>query len=142
VFAALNADGRDPNDVATLAADLAEHRNRLHDLLVSGTRKRDKTTARFCRGLIAHETALWTFTTTPGVPATKNAAERALRHAVMWRKTSYGTQNDHGNRLTADPDGPRDLPTARPPPAHLPHQRTDRRTPPPTDPSATTSMTT
>ena len=100
VFAVLSADGRDPDDCATLAADLAEHRSRLHELLTSGTRKRDKKTARFCAGLIAHETALWTFTTTPGVPATNNAAERALRHAVMWRKTSYGTQTDHGDRLT------------------------------------------
>ncbi|MGH2840352.1 MAG: IS66 family transposase, partial [Solirubrobacteraceae bacterium] len=25
--------------------------------------------------------------------------ERALRHAVPWRKTSYGTQTDHGDRL-------------------------------------------
>ncbi len=30
---------------------------------------------------------------------TNNASERALRHAVMWRKTSYGTQTDHGDRL-------------------------------------------
>lgn len=33
------------------------------------------------------------------MPATNNAAERALRHAVMWRKISYGTQTEHGNRL-------------------------------------------
>jgi transposase len=46
----------------------------------------DARTARFCAGLLAHEPALWTFTHTPGVPATNNAAERALRHAVMWRK--------------------------------------------------------
>ena len=30
---------------------------------------------------------------------TNNASERALRHAVLWRKTSYGTQTDHGDRL-------------------------------------------
>jgi len=42
--------------------------------------------------------ALWTFTPIAGVPATNNTAERALRHAVMWRRTSYGTQTDHGNR--------------------------------------------
>ncbi len=42
--------------------------------------------------------ALWTFTRIAGVPATNNTAERALRHAVMWRRTSYGTQTDHGNR--------------------------------------------
>ena len=30
---------------------------------------------------------------------TNNTAERALRHAVIWRKLSHGTQTDHGNRL-------------------------------------------
>jgi transposase len=36
----------------------------------------------------------------PGPPstATNNTAERALRHGVLWRKTSYGTQTDDGNR--------------------------------------------
>jgi transposase len=30
---------------------------------------------------------------------TNNAAERALRHAVMWRKTSYGTDSERGSRF-------------------------------------------
>jgi hypothetical protein len=29
---------------------------------------------------------------------TNNAAERALRHAVIMRKTQLGTQSEHGNR--------------------------------------------
>lgn len=28
-----------------------------------------------------------------------STAERALRHAVQWRNTSYGTQTAHGDRL-------------------------------------------
>jgi transposase len=99
VFSVLKQPGRDLTDLPALAADIADHRARLHDLLTKGTRKRDPKTVRFCRGLLAHEAALWTFTHTAGVPATNNAAERALRHAVMWRKTSYGTQTEHGNRL-------------------------------------------
>ncbi len=99
VFKILNRPGRDPDDLALLKADLAEHRQRLHDLLERGSRSRDPKTRNFCAGLLAHEKALWTFTTTPGVPATNNAAERALRHAVLWRKQSYGTQTDHGDRL-------------------------------------------
>jgi hypothetical protein len=55
-------------------------------------------TARFCTGLLDRYDALWTFTRIPGVPATNNTAERALRHGVLWRKTSYGTQTEHGNR--------------------------------------------
>jgi transposase len=99
VFATLNAPGRDHADLAALRADLHGPRERIHNLLTQGTRCRDAQTRRFCSGLLGHETALWTFTRQPGVPATNNAAERALRHAVMWRKTSYGTQTDHGDRL-------------------------------------------
>jgi transposase len=43
--------------------------------------------------------ALVTFTRVAGVPATNNASERALRRAVHWRRTSYGTQTDTGNRV-------------------------------------------
>jgi len=92
VFAALDAPGRDPGD-------LAAHRRHLHELLSKGARSRDKKARRFCAGLLAHEDALWTFTRIAGVPVTNNAAERALRHAVQWRKTSYGTQTAHGDRL-------------------------------------------
>jgi transposase len=90
---------RDRDDLAALRADLAGHRQRLHDQLQAASRCRDDKTRRFAAGLLAHERALWTFTTTPGVPATNNVSERALRHAVLWRKQSYGTQTDHGERL-------------------------------------------
>jgi transposase len=97
VFAVL--DSADGDDLQTLSDQLAEHRRRLHELLGRGQRSRDPRTARFCAGLLSSWESLWTFTRVPGVPATNNAAERALRHAVLWRKTSYGTQTDHGDRL-------------------------------------------
>jgi transposase len=34
-----------------------------------------------------------------GVEPTNNAAERALRPAVLWRKGSFGTQSDGGARF-------------------------------------------
>jgi transposase len=68
-------------------------------LLEQGATSHDDKTRRFCDGLLAHEAALWTFTRVAGVPATNNTAERALRHGVLWRKTSYGTQTEHGDRL-------------------------------------------
>jgi transposase len=97
-FKILNATGRDLNDLTALQADLAPTRQRLLELLQQGARGRDPHTARFCRGLLDRYDALWTFTQIAGVPATNNTAERALRHGVMWRKTSYGTQTDDGNR--------------------------------------------
>jgi transposase len=30
---------------------------------------------------------------------TNSSAERALRHAVIWRRSSHGTQSDHGSRF-------------------------------------------
>ena len=43
--------------------------------------------------------SLWTFASVPGVEPTNNAAERAVRHAVCWRKTSYGTASERGSRF-------------------------------------------
>jgi transposase len=99
VFGVLHAPGRDPEDLEALRRDIASHQQAFHDLLAKGVRCRDPKTRRFCAGLLAHEIARSTFTRTPGVPATNNASERALRHAVHWRRTSYGTQTDTGNRV-------------------------------------------
>ncbi|VTS01375.1 Transposase IS66 family OS=Singulisphaera acidiphila (strain ATCC BAA-1392 / DSM 18658 / VKM B-2454 / MOB10) GN=Sinac_6249 PE=4 SV=1: DDE_Tnp_IS66 [Gemmata massiliana] len=57
------------------------------------------TTAGVCRELQAVEQALYTFDLVEGVEPTNNAAERALRHAVCWRKTSYGTDSPGGSRF-------------------------------------------
>ena len=35
------------------------------------------------------------------VTRTKNAAERMLWPAVLWRKDSFGTQSDSGNQFVA-----------------------------------------
>ena len=56
-------------------------------------------TAATCRDLIAHEPKLWTFVWHEGVEPTNNAAERALRHAVLWRKGSGGTDSSWGSRF-------------------------------------------
>jgi transposase len=55
-------------------------------------------TAGTCAELLKVEGALWTFATSAGVEPTNNAAERALRHAVCWRKTSHGTASAGGSR--------------------------------------------
>jgi transposase len=93
-FKILKTPGRDLADPDALAP----HRQQLRELLEQGARGRDPQTARFCVGLLDRYNALWTFTRIAGVPATNNTAERALRHGVLWRKTSYGTQTDDGNR--------------------------------------------
>jgi transposase len=56
-------------------------------------------TAATCRELITHEPKLWAFVWREGVEPTNNAAERALRHAVLWRKGSGGTDSSRGSRF-------------------------------------------
>ena len=42
---------------------------------------------------------LWTFVRHEGIEPTNNAGERSLRHAVIWRKLSFGTQSASGSRF-------------------------------------------
>ena len=56
-------------------------------------------TAATCREILAVEEGLWTFARVEGVEPTNNAAERALRHAVIWRKISGGTDSEAGSRF-------------------------------------------
>ena len=56
-------------------------------------------TRGFCKELWEHREHLWAFVDVEGVEPTNNAAERALRHAVIWRKLSFGTQSSGGSRF-------------------------------------------
>lgn len=58
-------------------------------------------TARTCRALLKVEEALWLFVRVSGVEPTNNAAERALRPAVIWRRTSLGSQSALGSQFVA-----------------------------------------
>jgi transposase len=55
--------------------------------------------AGFSRELLEHWEALWTFSRVEGIEPTNNAAERALRHAVLWRKGSFGSRSEAGCRF-------------------------------------------
>jgi transposase len=54
-----------------------------------------------CRELYRHREWLWTYLEVEGVEPTNNASERSLRHAVIWRKLSFGTQSAQGSRFVA-----------------------------------------
>lgn len=64
-----------------------------------GTHVPCEKTAATCRALLAKARALWTFVRRPAIAETTNAAERALRHPVQWRKTRYGTRSERGSRF-------------------------------------------
>ena len=74
-------------------------RRRIEQLLARGAASGHKAFAGTCRELHEHRRRLWAFLKHDGVEPTNNASERALRHAVIWRKLSFGTQSAAGSRF-------------------------------------------
>lgn len=74
-------------------------RHRVERRLRRGAAVADAKTAATCRDLLALTPALWTFIDLPGVEPTNNAAERAIRPAVLWRRRSFGTHSAAGSRF-------------------------------------------
>ena len=66
-------------------------------LLEIGTLLEHKETRRTCQNILKVKQALWTFVDLEGVEPTNNAAERALRRGVIWRRRSFGTQSENGS---------------------------------------------
>ncbi|GAB4447727.1 MAG: IS66-like element ISH10 family transposase [Chloroflexi bacterium OHK40] len=62
-------------------------------------RQQTNTFGALCADLALRWEALWTFVEREGVEPTNNAAERALRPAVLWRKGCFGTQSASGSRF-------------------------------------------
>jgi transposase len=74
-------------------------RREVERLLLRGLNSGNKSLVGMCQELYAHRDWLWTFVREEGVEPTNNAGERALRHAVIWRKLSFGTQSAAGSRF-------------------------------------------
>jgi transposase len=62
---------------------------------------RDEEVRVLATALFQHCDRLFAFIEHPGVEPTNNSAERALRHAVIWRKSSFGNQSRKGEVATA-----------------------------------------
>jgi transposase len=80
-------------------AAMTRLRRAVRAALEEGTRCACKTTGGSCAEMLRVEESLWTFARVAGVPPTNNAAERAVRHAVIWRRISGGTDSAHGSRF-------------------------------------------
>jgi len=74
-------------------------RREVEALLLRGVFSGNGRLVGMCQELYDHRDWLWTFVEVEGVEPTNNASERALRHAVIWRKLSFGTQSAHGSRF-------------------------------------------
>jgi transposase len=84
---------------ASLQTYVNEQRPWLRDLLARGAACGCAKAAALCAGLLEWEPALWAFVRREGVEPTNNAAERALRPAVLWRKRSQGSRSAAGCRF-------------------------------------------
>ncbi len=74
-------------------------RREVKQALENGSACRCVKTAATCFEILKVEQGLWNFTRVQGVEPTNNVAERAMRHAVIWRKISGGTDSARGSRF-------------------------------------------
>jgi transposase len=84
---------------AALRRRMAPVRRAVERSLLRGMRSGNPRCVGRCRELYQHRDWLWTFLKHEGVEPTNNAGERSLRHAVIWRKLSFGTQSAAGSRF-------------------------------------------
>jgi transposase len=84
---------------ATFKGAMRPIRKEIERLLTAGTRCGHAKTANTCNNILKHQAALWTFVEFEGVEPTNNLAEQQIRPFVLWRKTSFGTQSERGNRF-------------------------------------------
>ncbi len=66
--------------------------------LIAANRDRDDDAGKFARRLERELEHLWLFLQEQGVAPTNNHAERLLRFGVQWRKSSFGTASEKGDR--------------------------------------------
>jgi transposase len=80
-----------------LRARVAPIRAAFRALLALGATSTVKACRNLCSSLQDRWEGLWTFGEREGVEPTNNAAERALRTAVLWRKSSFGHKSQAGS---------------------------------------------
>ena len=78
---------------------MREVESKVGQLLREAAQRAEKKTAGMAREILRLEKCLWTFVDVPGLEPTNNFGERCIRHAVMYRKTSFGTQSVGGSRF-------------------------------------------
>jgi transposase len=96
-------------DRIELAKEIEPVRNEILSVLREASEmniaKEEKTplakTVRTCRKLLDIEIAMWLFIREEGVEPTNNAAERAIRPAVIWRRTSFGSDSAAGSEFVS-----------------------------------------
>ena len=84
---------------STLQANTRPIQREILDLLREGMHCPSKKVAGMCREILEAQHSLFTFIAHEGVAPTNNHAEQTIRHAVIWRKLSFGTDSEIGSRF-------------------------------------------
>lgn len=84
---------------AELIARMAPVRLQVEALLERAVAKDIKGLSGSCEDILEHREALWTFVERAGVEPTNNHAERELRAFVLWRRRSFGSRSERGDRF-------------------------------------------
>jgi transposase len=86
-------------DYFAFLAEFPTIQTQIRHWLTTGLTVSSSRTAETCRRLLAADPDLWRFVSVPSLEPTNNSAEGALRHPVIWRRNSHGTQSDGGSRF-------------------------------------------
>jgi transposase len=84
---------------STLRANARPIQREILDLLREGIHCPPKKVAGMCREILDAQHSLFLFIAQEGVEPTNNHAEQTIRHAVIWRKISFGTDSEVGSRF-------------------------------------------
>ncbi len=83
-------------DRAWLQRSVVRLKRTFRRLLEEGVETASTKTRGTCGELLGSFDRMWTFVDHEGVPPTNNFAEQQIRHGVIWRKTSYGSDSPRG----------------------------------------------
>lgn len=86
-------------DQVALQQALMVVRLQMREALERGSASQWRGLRDMSRQLLKYWDGLWSFSQVEGVEPTNNTAERAIRFAVVWRKSCYGTQSASGSRF-------------------------------------------
>ena len=78
---------------------MAPVRRDVEALLQQAVDKKVQRLSGSCADILAHKQALWNFVDRRDVEPTNNHAERELRAFVLWRRKSFGSQSERGDRF-------------------------------------------
>jgi transposase len=84
---------------AELQLAMGPVRRRIERLLEEGRGLPCAKVSGMCKEILKLREALFTFVDIEGIEPTNNAAERALRFAVLWRKGCFGCDSARGSRF-------------------------------------------